>query len=169
MGLCHFGDRCWNTHELTDEQVERAIEAGKARRERDESERRRDTSSNRRRKRDEDEESKRDEHRDEKMEDEICAKYLMGTCYFGNRCWHTHELSKEQVERAIKAGKGRRVRYESGRRDTSQNRGRKRNEDEESPRDHSRNRKMEDEKKKEFLEVYKLWEEAQEKRQKTKR
>ena len=59
MGLCYFGDRCWNTHELTEEQVERAIEAGKARRERDKSERRRNTSSQRRQKRDEDEESKR--------------------------------------------------------------------------------------------------------------
>ena len=87
-------------------------------------------------------------------------------CYYGNRCWHTHELTREQVERAIKAGKGKRERDESGRRDTSLKRGRKRNQDEERSRDDSRNRKTEDEKKKEFLEVYKLWEEAQEKKTK---
>ena len=146
MGHCKFGLRCWNTHKLTEDQVERAIEAGIDRK-KNESERS-DASHSRGGGREGD--------------DDICVKYLMGLCHFGDNCWHTHKLNREQVDRAIEAGKGRRQRDESERRrEASRNRERKRDEDENSRRNDSRKEKTEDEKKREFLEVYKLWEESQ--------
>ena len=44
------------------------------------------------------------EKRQERSERTICAKYIMGHCKFGLRCWNTHKLTEEQVERAIEAG-----------------------------------------------------------------
>ena len=153
MGLCNFNESCWNSHDLTREQVERAIAAEKGQKVRDEdsdrkSERKRDTSRSREQNR-EKEEKQRDDDRNKKP---ICAKFLMGLCNYNERCWNSHDLTREQVERAIAAEKGRKVREDSDRKsDTSRNRDEERDEDR---------------KKREFLEVYRLWEESQERKSK---
>ena len=89
----------------------------------------------------------------------------MGLCDYGQRCWNSHELTEEQVERAIAAEKGRKRGEDSDRkRNASRSRKHERETEEEKLRNEERNKRMEEDKKrKEFLEVYKLWEETQRK------